>query len=65
MLLSEVWSPITQTSWGLSGDKPVLVVMLSWEISIKQQQNILGRKIQNTQQSSKIWLNKAEHCEDS
>ena len=36
------------------GDKPVLIVLLSWEISIKQQQKI--QKAQNTEQSTKDWL---------
>ena len=34
-------------------------------MSLKQQQKVLGRNDQNTQQSSKIWLNEAENCEDS
>ena len=34
-------------------------------MSLKQQQKVLGRKAQNTQQSSKLWLNEAENCEDS
>ena len=32
---------------------------------LKQQQKILGKRAQKTQQSSKNWLNRAENSEDS
>ena len=36
------------------GDKPVLVVVLSWEISIKQQQNILLERLKKLNNQRKF-----------